>query len=230
MKKVSIIIPVYNEESTLNAILKELEQTDFCGLEKEIILVNDCSTDSSAEILESLKNKYKVLSHAVNMGKGAAIRTGVSAATGDIIVIQDADLEYSPKDYPALIKPVVDGEADVVYGSRFLSESSSKNYMLANYLGNKVLTIITNILFGSKLTDMETCYKVFKSEFLKKITIKSNRFDFEPEITAKILKQNIVIKEFPISYDARATHEGKKITWVDGVHAIFALLRFRFFD
>ncbi len=230
MKKISIIIPVYNEKNTIFAILDEVEKTDFCSLEKEIILIDDCSTDGSSNILDGLKNKYKILHHSVNMGKGAAIRTGITAATGDIIVIQDADLEYSPKDYPALIKPVIAGEADVVYGSRFLSESSSKNYMIANYLGNKTLTMFTNILFGSKLTDMETCYKVFKSEFIKNINIKSNRFDFEPEITAKVLKQKIKIKELPINYDARAMHEGKKITWMDGVHAILALLRFRFFD
>ncbi len=230
MKKISIIIPVYNEKNTIFAILDEVEKTDFCSLEKEIILIDDCSTDGSSNILDGLKNKYKILHHSVNMGKGAAIRTGITAATGDIIVIQDADLEYSPKDYPALIKPVIAGEADVVYGSRFLSQSSSKNYMIANYIGNKVLTMFANILFGSKLTDMETCYKVFKSEFIKNINIKSNRFDFEPEITAKVLKQKIKIKELPITYDARAIHEGKKITWVDGVHAILALLRFRFFD
>lgn len=230
MKKISIIIPVYNEKNTIFAILDEVEKTDFCSLEKEIILIDDCSTDGSSDILDGLKNKYKILHHSVNVGKGAAIRTGITAATGDIIVIQDADLEYSPKDYPALIKPLIAGEADVVYGSRFLSASSSKNYMIANYIGNKVLTIFTNILFGSKLTDMETCYKVFKSEFIKGINIKSNRFDFEPEITAKVLKQKIKIKELPIAYDARAMHEGKKITWVDGIHAILALLKFRFFD
>lgn len=230
MEKLSIIIPVYNEENTILTILEEIEKIEFCGLKKEIILVDDCSQDGSSEILQGLKNKYKVLAHSVNMGKGAALRTGIKAATGDIIVIQDADLEYSPKDYPDLIKPVISGEADVVYGSRFLSGSISRNYMLANYIGNKVLTIFTNVLFSSKLTDMETCYKVFKADLLKKIEIKSNRFDFEPEITAKVLKQKVKIKELPISYDARALSEGKKITWIDGIHAILALLKFRFFD
>ena len=164
------------------------------------------------------------------MGKGASLRDGFKEATGDIVTIQDADLEYNPEDLLPLVKVVLDNEADVAYGSRFMNIDKSKNFMLTHFLGNKMLTIITNILYGATLTDMETCYKVFKSEYVKHLDIKSNRFDFEPEITAKVLKQGARLKEVPITYVARGFKEGKKISWKDGFAAIFALIKFRFMN
>lgn len=230
MKKVSILIPVYNEENTLEQLIQMVENATFAGLEKEIILIDDCSTDRTKEILKTFENKYKVLYHNVNQGKGAALRTGFAAVEGDIAVIQDADLEYDPNDYEQVLQLILNGEADVAYGSRFLDLSGSKTVVKVNFLANKVLTLITNILFGAKLTDMETCYKAFKTEFIKDINIKSDRFDFEPEITAKVLKKKAKIKEAPIKYSGRTFEEGKKITWKDGIHAILALIKFRFFD
>lgn len=230
MKKVSILIPVYNEENTLEQLVTMVENASFAGLEKEIILIDDCSTDRTKDILKTFENKYKVLYHNVNQGKGAALRTGFAAVEGDIAVIQDADLEYDPNDYEQILQLIINGEADVAYGSRFLDLTGSKTVVKVNFLANKVLTLITNILFGAKLTDMETCYKAFKTEFIKNINIKSNRFDFEPEITAKVLKKKAKIKEAPIKYSGRTFEEGKKITWKDGIHAILALIKFRFFD
>ncbi len=230
MSKLSIVIPVFNEKDTLETILEKVENADFAGLEKEIVLVDDASTDGTLEILKRLEEKYKVLYHEKNQGKGAALRTGFAAVTGDIVAIQDADLEYSPDDYSPIIKLIVDGKADVVYGSRFMNVGYSKTAVAANYFGNKMLTFFTNLLYGAKLTDMETCYKAFKREVLDGIVIKSDRFDFEPEITAKILKKGIKIVDVPINYNGRKFDEGKKITWVDGVHAVIALLKFRFTD
>lgn len=230
MKKISILIPVFNELNTLEIILKKVEEASFCGLEKEIILIDDYSTDGTRDILEKLKDKYKILYHEKNMGKGAALRTGFEHVTGDITVIQDADLEYDPADYEALIQMLLDNKADVVYGSRFLNTKPAGSIMLTHLLGNKLLTLITNLLYNTTLTDMETCYKAFKTEFIKDIKIKSNRFDFEPEITAKILKKGARLYELPISYYGREFSEGKKITWKDGVHAIAALVKFRFSD
>lgn len=230
MKKVSILIPVYNEINTLEQILKKIEEASFAGLEKEIILVDDYSTDGTRDLLKNLENKYKVLYHEFNQGKGAALRTAFSAVSGDIAVIQDADLEYDPNDYEGVIKLILDGEADVAYGSRFLDLTGSKTVVKVNFLANKMLTVMTNILFGAKLTDMETCYKAFKTEFIKDIKIKSNRFDFEPEITAKVLKKKARLKEAPITYQGRTFEEGKKITWKDGIHAVLALIKFRFTD
>lgn len=230
MKKISILIPVFNELNTLEIILKKVEEANFCGLEKEIILIDDYSTDGTRDILEKLKDKYKIFYHEQNMGKGAAIRTGFEHVTGDITVIQDADLEYDPNDYESLIKMLLDNKADVVYGSRFLNTKPAGSIMLTHLLGNKLLTLITNILYNTTLTDMETCYKAFKTEFIKDIKIKSNRFDFEPEITAKVLKKGARLYELPISYYGREFSEGKKITWKDGVHAIMALVKFRFVD
>lgn len=230
MNKVSILIPVFNEVNTLELILQKVEEANFCGLSKEIILIDDFSTDGTREVLEKLQDKYKVFYHDENMGKGAALRTGFSHLTGDIVVIQDADLEYDPVDYEPLIKLIIDGRADVVYGSRLSGGKPSRSFMFTHLLGNKFLTLITNILYNTTLTDMETCYKAFKTEFINGIEIKSNRFDFEPEITAKVLKRGARLYELPISYYGREYAEGKKITWKDGLHAIWALIKFRFVD
>ena len=229
MKKITILMPVYNEYATLLEILKRVENADFCGLEKEIILIDDCSTDGTKKLYSEIETKHKVLYHIVNKGKGAALKTGLTEATGDIIIIQDADLEYNPEDYKPLIEKLLTGEADVVYGSRFLDLTNSNTAVKSHYYGNKFLTFLTNLLFKTTLTDMETCYKAFKAEFIKNIDIESERFDFEPEITAKMFKRNARLKEVPISYNGRGQHEGKKITYLDGVDAILALIKFRFF-
>ena len=213
MKKISIIIPVFNEINHLEESLKRVDETDFCNLEKEIIIVNDASNDGTFDLLAQLNKGYKIFHHEINQGKGAAIVTGLKNVNGDIVVIQDADLEYQPKDYIELIKLIINGEAQVVYGSRFLNINKAKGFSLSHKLGNIFLTFITNLLFNTKLTGMETCYK---------------RFEFEPEITAKILKKGIKIKELPISYSGRKAVEGKKITWQDGFHAIFTLFKYKF--
>ena len=227
MKKISILIPVYNEKDSLLEILSQVESVDF-KLEKEIILIDDCSTDGTQNLYESLP--YKVIYHKRNMGKGAALRTGFEAATGDIIIIQDADLEYNPSDYKPLVHLIATDTADVVYGSRLADKRNNGNFLLLSFLANVTLTALTRLLYGTYLTDMETCYKAFRADFIKDITIKSNRFDFEPEITAKILKKNARFMEVPISYNARKVHQGKKITWKDGVQAIWTLFKYRFFD
>jgi len=230
MQKITVLIPIFNEVNTLRIILQKVEEANFCGLEKEIILIDDFSTDGTLEILNELKDKYKILYHDKNMGKGAALRTGFEHATGDIIVIQDADLEYDPVDYEPLVKLILDDKADVAYGSRLSGGMPSRSFMFTHLLGNKVLTLMTNILYNTTLTDMETCYKAFRADFIKGIQIKSNRFDFEPEITAKVLKKGARLYELPVSYYGREYNEGKKITWKDGVHAILALIKFRFTD
>lgn len=228
--KISIVIPVYNEKDTLKLLLEKVEQANFSGLEKEIIMVDDCSTDGTTEILKELSANYKVLFHEKNQGKGAAIRTAIKEATGDFVCIQDADLEYLPDDYDKLLPLLINNEADVVYGSRFKNKENLKNFILKNKIANKFLTLLTNVLYGAEITDMETCYKAFKREFIQGITIKSNRFDFEPEITAKIMKKKARLKEVPISYVGRGHDEGKKINWKDGIHAILTLIKFRFID
>lgn len=230
MNKITILIPVFNEVNTLKEILKKVEEANFCGLEKEIILIDDYSTDGTRELYKEFGDKYKVFYHDKNMGKGAALRTGFEHVSGDITVIQDADLEYDPVDYEPLIKLILDGKADVAYGSRLSGGKPSRSFMFTHLLGNKLLTLITNVLYNTTLTDMETCYKAFKTEFIKGIKIKSNRFDFEPEITAKVLKRGARLYELPISYYGREYAEGKKITWKDGIHAIWALVKFRFTD
>lgn len=230
MKKVSIIIPVFNEADTFKDLLDEVEKAKFSGLEKEIIIVDDCSTDGTIEILKTLGNKYKILYHEKNCGKGAAIRTAVKETSGDYVVIQDADLEYTPEDYDLLLPLLINDEADVVYGSRFLGDNNSKNFILKNKIANLFLTMLTNILYGASITDMETCYKAFKADIIKSVDIKSNRFDFEPEITAKLMKKKIRLKELPISYSGRAHHQGKKINWKDGLCAILTLIKYRFVD
>lgn len=232
MKKITILIPIFNEVNTLRLILEKIDEVSFCGLEKEIILIDDYSTDGTRDILAELSqtcpDKYKIFYHDKNMGKGAALRTGFGHVTGDIVIIQDADLEYNPEDYVPLIQLLVDGKADVAYGSRFLNKESE--FMLLSKLANQFLTFVTNVLYNVRLTDMETCYKAFKTEFIKGIEIKSNRFDFEPEITAKVLKKGAKLIELPVLYNAREYDEGKKITWKDGVHAVWTLVKFRFSD
>ena len=230
MKKVSIIIPVFNEKNTIKLLLEKVQNAKFSGLEKEIIMVDDCSNDGTTEILKELSKQYNVFFHEKNQGKGAAIRTAIKEATGDFVVIQDADLEYLPDDYDKLLPLLINDEADVVYGSRFKNQENSKNFILKNKIANKFLTLLTNILYGAEITDMETCYKAFKRELIQSITIKSNRFDFEPEITAKIMKRKARLKEVPISYFGRGHDEGKKINWKDGIHAILTLIKFRFID
>lgn len=228
MKKITILIPVYNEVNTLMEMLKKVEQTNFCNLEKEIILIDDCSTDGTKELYPNIS--HKILYHNHNQGKGAALRTGLTEATGDIIVIQDADLEYEPEDYEPLIKLILEDKADVCYGTRLSGGKPSRSFMFTHLLGNKFLSLLTNILYGSTLTDMETCYKAFRTDFIKDIKIRSNRFDFEPEITAKVLKKHARLYELPVSYYGREFSEGKKITWKDGIFAIIALIKYRFID
>ena len=225
MNKISILIPVYNEKEFLFDVLHRVESVDF-GLEKEIILIDDCSTDGTKELYSQIN--YKVIFHEKNTGKGGSLRDGIKEATGDIIIIQDADLEYNPTDYVPLVEEVKNGSADVVYGSRFLNKRDNR-FLFLSYTANRFLTFLTKMLYGQNVTDMETCYKVFRSDLIKNIEIKANRFDFEPEITSKLFKnKNIRFKEFPITYDARGRDKGKKINWIDGIQAILTLIRYRF--
>lgn len=227
--KLSITIPIYNEKNTILELLSRVEKADIGDLEKEIILVDDYSTDGTREILKGLESKYKVIYQKKNQGKGAALRAGFKKATGDIILIQDADLEYNPAEYPQLVKPILDGKADVVYGSRFANPGLRRNW---HYSGNKFLTLFSNIFTGLKLTDMETCYKVFRKEIIKEILpkLKSNRFGFEPEVTTRIAKGKYRVNEIGISYRRRTYKEGKKIKWRDGLKAIFSIIYFNLCD
>jgi glycosyltransferase involved in cell wall biosynthesis len=224
--KLSVVVAVYNEKQT---ILQILERVRRAPIPKEIIVVDDCSTDGTREILRSLPpaDDLKVLYHPRNRGKGAALRTGFSAVAGDIVVVQDADLEYDPMEYPALIQPILDGKADVVYGSRFLG-GPHRVLFFWHYVGNMILTTLSNMMTDLNLSDMETCYKAFRSEVLGKIRLRENRFGFEPEFTAKIAKARCRIYEVPISYSGRDYAEGKKIGWKDGVAAIYFICKYRF--
>jgi len=223
--KLSIIIPVYNEKETILKILEKIKNVRLGNIKKEIIIIDDFSKDGTRELLRKLR-KYKIFFHEKNKGKGSAIRTGLKHSTGNLILIQDADLEYDPNDYPRLIKPILDGKTSVVYGSRFLIKRKARYKVY--YLGNIILSWITRILYSRRITDMETCYKIFKKEVIKDINLKAKRFDFEPEITVKIIKKGYKIMEIPIWYKCRAFKEGKKITWKDGVKAIWYLLKYRF--
>jgi len=227
--KISVIIPVYNEKSTISEIIARVRAVD---LEKEIIVIDDGSTDGTPQQLAEIDGQFedvKVLSHQENRGKGAALRTGFAAASGEILIVQDADLEYDPREYEALLVPILDGRAEVVYGSRFLS-GPHRVLFFWHYVGNKFLTLLCDALSNLNLTDMETCYKVFKKEVLDDIQLKSNRFGFEPEFTMKIAKKGFRVYEVPISYSGRTYEEGKKIGWRDGLAAVFVILWFRFFD
>ena len=225
--RLSVIIPVYDEKATIAEILRQVRAV---GLASEVIVVDDGSTDGTREILkrEEAAPNTTVLYHERNRGKGVAVRAGLERTTGDIILIQDADLEYDPRDYPNLIRPIEEGRVKVVYGSRFLGPR--KAMLFWHMLGNKTLTLITNILFNAILSDMETGYKVFKAEVIKGIPLKSRRFDLEAEITAKVLKRGHRIFEVPISYYGREYSEGKKITWREGPKAIWTLIKYRFVD
>ena len=230
--KLSIVIPVYNEAATISKIVDLVRSVDV-GLEKEILLVDDCSRDGTREVLEKLGQAgadLKVLFHAVNQGKGAALRTGFGAATGDVVLIQDADLEYDPKEYPRLLQPILDGHADVVYGSRFLGGGAHRVVFYWHYLGNRLLTTLSNMTTNLNLTDMEVCYKVFKREVIQSIPLQENRFGFEVEITAKIAKRKLKIYEVPISYYGRDYSEGKKIGWKDGFSALRCIVKYAFAD
>jgi len=224
---ISVIIPVYNERGTILEVVQRVQKQPF---DKEIIIVDDCSTDGTTNLLKQTDwpENVQIYFHTKNMGKGAALRTGIPHATKAITIIQDADLEYNPDDFGVVLKPILDGVADVVYGSRFLG--IHRSFMLHHYIGNKMLTIMTNILYNNMLTDMETGYKAFRTEIIQGVKIKSHRFDFEPEITAKVLKKGYRIYEVPIYYAGREYAEGKKITWRDGFSAMWALIRFRFSD
>lgn len=228
--KLSIIMPVYNECETLREILAQVRAVELPDVEKEILVVDDGSTDGSHEILadEAKAGDLCLLSHDQNQGKGTAVRTAIKQATGDLIVIQDADLEYDPRDYPTLIRPIVEGRVTVVYGSRFLGPR--KAMLFWHMLGNKLLTLTTNILYNAILSDMETCYKCFRADVVQDIPLRSRRFEFEPEITAKVLKRGHRIFEVPISYYGREYHEGKKIGWRDAPIAFWTLIKYRFID
>jgi len=245
--KISVVIPVYNEKATIEEILRRVLDTEP---RKEIIIVDDCSTDGTRQILETMAAKQtngealtaatdgadpiplrdlRFLFQERNQGKGAALRRGFTEVSGDIVLVQDADLEYDPRDYQKLLEPILDGRADVVYGSRFLGGPQRVHYFW-HYVANKMLTLLSDIFTNLKLTDMETCYKVFRREVLKGIVIKSDRFGFEPEITAKIAKGKWRVYEVPISYAGRTYEEGKKITWKDGVQALWCIVRYMIGD
>src|SRR3989339_249294 len=220
----SVIMPVYNKKATLPQIIARVLAVP---INKELIIVDDYSTDGTREVLKNYPN-IKIVLQPFNQGKGAALRAGFKEASGDYVIIQDADLEYDPQDYLKLISPINEGKAKVVYGSRFMGKHSFSS--VSHYWGNKALSLLTTLLYGAVLTDMETCYKLIPAKFIKNIKLNANRFDFEPEITAKILKNGYKILEVPIGYKGREFNEGKKISWKDGFAAIAALIKYRFYD
>lgn len=236
MTKLSIIIPVYNEEKTILDVINEIKKLKIVNVTKEAIIVDDFSTDKTRDLLKNIDDKsIKIFYHDKNLGKGAAVRTALKHSTGDVIAIQDADLEYNPQNIAKLIKPILDSNFDVVYGSRFLGKKLSllgrkKIILPLHLIGNRGLTFLTNVIYSSEITDMETGCKIFKREVIENINLKSKRFDFEPEITAKILKKGFKIKEIPIDFKPRTFKEGKKITWIDGIKAAYYLIKYKFFD
>jgi glycosyltransferase involved in cell wall biosynthesis len=227
--KLSVVIPCYNEVGTIRQIVERVRAAPVP--DKEIIVVDDCSTDGTPEVLrqEVAPLVDRIIYHEVNRGKGAALRTGFAVATGNIVLVQDADLEYNPDEYPRLIKPIVDGQADVVFGSRFTGGGAHRVVYFWHMVGNKLLTLCSNMFTNLNLTDMETCYKVFRREVLQKITIEEDRFGFEPEITAKVARLHVVIYEVGISYYGRTYEEGKKIGWRDGFSALYAIVKYNVF-
>jgi glycosyltransferase involved in cell wall biosynthesis len=230
IRKLSVIVPVFNERNTVVEVVRRMRAVELPdGIEREIIIIDDGSGDGTRDVLRQLGDStVRILVHEENRGKGAAVRTGLALATGDYVLIQDADLEYDPDDWPKLIAPVIRGRASVVYGSRFTGER--RNMLLLHWIGNRVLSLVTNVLFNSTLSDMETCYKLVDRKLLADLRLRSDRFDIEPEITAKILKRGIRIYEVPISYMGREFDEGKKITWRDGFAALWTLVKFRLGD
>ncbi len=225
-RSLTVIMPVFNERSTVAEVVRRMRAVEL-PFTLQVIVVDDGSSDGSDKVLRAIEDStIRVIRHEGNQGKGAAVRSGLAEARGDLLLIQDADLEYDPQDWPKLIKPILDGKARVVYGSRFTGER--KNMLPLHWFGNRLLSLVTNVLYSSTLSDMETCYKLFDAQVLEGITIVSNRFDFEPEITAKVLRRGHRIYEVPISYAGREPDEGKKITWRDGFSALKALIKFRF--
>ena len=230
MKLLSIVMPVYNERETILEIVQAVLNAPAEGLSKELIVVDDCSTDGTREILVKEvegKEGVRVIYHERNQGKGAALRTGISNTTGDIVLIQDADLEYDPQEYPKLVAPILEGKADVVYGSRFAGGDSRRVLFFWHAVGNRFLTTLSNMVTNINLSDMETCYKVFPGEIIRGIRIEENRFGFEPEITAKVARMRCRIYEVGIRYYGRTYAEGKKIGWKDGLRAIWVILKYR---
>lgn len=234
IKKLSVIIPVYNEKDTLAELVRRVLAVEL-ELEKELILVNDASSDGSDKIIDEICLEHssipiKVVTHNQNQGKGASLRDGFSQISGDVVIIQDADLEYDPNEYPRLLKPILDGRADVVYGSRFVGSEEKRVIYFWHYVGNKLLTTLSNMCTNLNLTDMETCYKMAKREVFENLNIKCERFGVEPEMTAKFAKAKWRIYEVGITYSGRTYEEGKKITWKDGLQAIWTIIRFRLFN
>jgi len=230
IRKLSVIVPVFNERNTVVEVLRRMRAVELPdGIDREIIVVDDGSTDGTRDVLNQLRDStVRILLHDDNRGKGTAVRTGLKVASGDYVLIQDADLEYDPEDWPKLVAPVMRGRAQVVYGSRFTGER--RNMLFLHWIGNRMLSFVTNVLYNTTLSDMETCYKLVDRELLLDLRLRCRRFDIEPEITAKILKRRIRIYEVPISYMGREFDEGKKITWRDGFAALWTLAKFRFAD
>jgi glycosyltransferase involved in cell wall biosynthesis len=228
INKLSVIVPVFNERNTVVEVVRRMRSVEL-PVEREIVIIDDGSDDGTRDVLTQLRDStVRVIAHGVNRGKGAAIRTALENVSGDVVVVQDADLEYDPEDWPKLLAPVLKGRARVVYGSRFTGER--RNMLFLHWVGNRFLSFVTNVLYNSTLSDMETCYKLFERDVLDGIRLRADRFDFEPEFTAKVLRRGIRIYEVPISYTGREPYEGKKITWRDGITALWTLVKYRFVE